>query len=812
MAGILESQSNSRRGVLGGGGSSSGGLIKKPNLKTSAGLEDVAQRSGLENQAANIKESLSGETPNKLYSGGFISDIFDTLNALQHGVTGVIKGKGFVEGMKTRQSFSDKDALGQYGLPGMVAGVGLDIAFDPLTYVAPGAVIRRIPGAEKGAVAAAKAFGETKMGNMVYSALVNRFGQDPVYQKLAKRSITNINVGNQNMLDLVRPLTKLNAEAQRSIAEARKAGTLESLPPELLEKAKPAFDELDRLGREAVEAGLLDLDTYEKNVGTYIRRLYTSKEAPDGIESLKTMFGAKPQRIDVSPFMKRDDIPEDVREAMGEIMEAGYPTAKGLVQLKTAIEKSKFFKAVSEGFSSDVAQEGFTKLAVSSRLGALSGRYVPEFVSKDLDELSQRLSGSDELGKKIVAGFKFAKVVLNPATHARNIMSNLVLNNFEGLSPGRIDIYAQAAKELATKGKFYEEAKQLGLGADTFATAELRSILNSSEVKTALGKTTNAGRQVLDRISTLYQKEEEFAKMAQYIYQRKKGLSTEEAWDITERATFNYAEVTPFIRKLRESLWGAPFITFTYKATPQIAKTAYKNPGRISWIGKLKEGIENQSDSDELAREREAEPPWVKDGYFVKLPIKDDQGRSAYLDLTYIIPFGDVVSGNYFERPTDRDTGLPQDVITSGAQKLPVFNLIRELTTNQDFYGKAIVKKSSSVDQQIADITRHIMKTYLPPPIAEQIPSGYEPSGERRAGNISRALDVENAEPDEASRLSQRNIMQEMLRYAGMKIQPIDADIQEEYAENTLEKAYKTLLEEEGELSGFNILFEPDDE
>jgi hypothetical protein len=36
----------------------------------------------------------------------------------------------------------------------------------------------------------------------------------------------------------------------------------------------------------------------------------------------------KPMRIDVARFKKRKDIPDDVREAMGEILEAGYPTAK----------------------------------------------------------------------------------------------------------------------------------------------------------------------------------------------------------------------------------------------------------------------------------------------------------------------------------------------------------------------------------------------------------------------------------------------------------------------------------------------------
>ena len=100
------------------------------------------------------------------------------------------------------------------------------------------------------------------------------------------------------------------------------------------------------------------------------------------------------------------------------------------------------------------------------------------------------------------------------------------------------------------------------------------------------------GSDIVDKLSNIYQKEEEFAKLAQYIFQRKKGLVAEEDWKVAERATFNYAQVTPFIRRLRESIFGYPFITFSYKVTPQVAKTLVTKPTRISNIGKIKTGIE----------------------------------------------------------------------------------------------------------------------------------------------------------------------------------------------------------------------------
>ena len=169
----------------------------------------------------------------------------------------------------------------------------------------------------------------------------------------------------------------------------------------------------------------------------------------------------------------------------------------------------------------------------------------------------------------------------------------------------------------------YKEAKQAGLAVEGFAAQEIKEFLNAPEVK-KLGDKVNGA---IKRLADMYQGEEEFAKMAQYIFQRSKGLSPEDAVAVAEKATFNYAQVTPFIRRLRESIFGMPFITFSYKATPQIAKTIVEHPGKISRIGKIKETIENQTDQEERKAERANEPQWVRDGFYVKLPGKDEYGR-----------------------------------------------------------------------------------------------------------------------------------------------------------------------------------------
>lgn len=749
-----------------------------PQLKT------IAREAGLEKRAEDITKI--GEEPKRIFSGGVVSDIFDTLNAIQYGVVGVMKGKGFSEGVKTRQSWSDKDALGDFGVPGLIGGIALDIASDPLTYIAPWTILRKVPGLVKGAKALKTVTFESRLGQSLGRAFVYRFGQSKVYKELAERSIKSIAIGNQNLLDLARPITKLSPEAQKAISKARKAGELHKLPSEILEKAKPAFDELDKLGKQAVEVGLLPRSVYQKNVGRYIARLYEPKELPKGI---KQLFPRKPIRIDLSRFMKRKDIPDEVRTAMGEIMEAGYPTAKSLVQLNKAVEQSRFFTKVAQTFSKGLAKDGFSQLPITKRLGELSGRYVPKPIFDDIQEIMRVREPAERALNKVVGAWKFGKVILNPATHGRNILSNFLLNNFEGLAPYRLDIYGEAATQLVKKGKWYKEAKKIGLGLDTFASKEIKDILTSQEGILGLKKYGKQVNKTIDSIANIYQKEEEWAKLAQYIFQRKKGLTSEGAWEIAQRATFNYSQVTPFVRRLRESVWGYPFITFTYKVTPQVAKTFLRRPTAISNIGKIKTAIENQADIKELTRERASEPEWIRDGFYVKLPMKDKYNRSAYFDLSYIVPFGDLISGQVLKQPP------------------AFFGLIKEIATNKDFYGNKIWKQSDTQELKTADLMRHLMKFGLPPLISDQIPGGYRKDGTRRKGTLQRAMEKEMGV--EGAGAQQRTLMQEMLRGVGLKIQPIDIDLQEYWAEKSKEEELQVLMQEAGILQKFEKYYVP---
>jgi len=1075
--------------------------LRPQNLDTSTGLYRTAVDSGLKREADNILRQNAGEETKKIFSGGFISDAFDVLNAMQYGVVGMMKGKTFMEGVKTRQSWTDQDALGDLGLPGVIGGTILDIAFDPLTYIAPLTVIKHIPGAVKAGKAISKAAvgervaklgkadkalkltrlketreGGTKVGKLLAEKVVYGFGVDPVYRHLGERMHKSIGEANMTAVNIARKLSKFDTETAQKLIRRTADGTVKRVPlaelkktlsPEEFEIVQEGWKALDDYGRQAVKLGLLSKRKFEEDFGRYLKNSFkvyekekrkgsffgkakakvtgfkdkkTAEEFAGGyLKSLDATEAKKlyPKAFDGNKLSLKglstdeiNKIASKAKEELGQIDRADFLLLDSTLRLIHDVENAKFFNRVSRQFGSDSAEAGMAKIGDKVRrfdtvagarkeilkdirgvnkemkpilrklrsafesdkkklseiknlekemsvlskkipdeltkyfqegevvskvtgksrilkgaaklpenlqeigrkietkgltdelklkveklyeqgvleeadfkdiltkkgeikttgmeqflkfitepykgfggkvkeeviqgnlnkvrqlrkrlakltgkattlskidkksindaminwekqlsdlkfgkeelvgkledlkLGQLAGKYVPEDIHKLLTEIQQ--PDPQNFGKKAMAGFKYSKVILNPGTHARNIMSNMILNWWKlGIGPWRLDLYKEAFKQAKHGGNYVSELRKakVGYGVDTFATQELGHILDAGK---EFGKGTKAiVNRVKNKLGDYYQFEENTAKLAAYIAHRKKGIGIEEAWKAAESATFNYAQVTPMVRKLRTSMFGMPFITFGVKAAPVAVETALKHPGRISLIGKMKTAIENQADIEETDKERASEAPWIKDGFYIKLPFKDKEGRSMYFDMTYIIPFGDLVSGQFVERNISRETGLREDPVSAALSKSPLLNTLKELSKNQDFTGRRIFRESDSTGQVGQDIFRHLTKTYLPPPIADQIPTGYNDKGERRGITETGVL---GAATQEQADTQKRTITQELLKHMGVKLQPMDIGIQESMKEWNTKKGLRTLLQDQGVVSNFSTSYIP---
>ena len=651
--------------------------------------------------------------------------------------------------------------------------------------------------------------GGTRVGKYLAQKFQWMAGADPVFKETFERGLKNTAVSTDNITQMSKGVAKLTPEMSKKLLTKDATGRFmrvglkelqKTLSPEDFETVSQVYNKIDNLGKEAVDLGLLSKAKYEENIGEYLKNAYTEYE----LAKKAGLFGFAKVGIK-KMFARSKDLTPEGMEKLGQIDNPAYLLFKSAFDLSKNVENAKMFKVIAEKFGTDVAQEGFTKLPEGVRLGVLAGKYIPDHMAEYLKEIIA--PSANTIQKQLVANFKFFKVVMNPATHARNIVSNKILNYWKlgmnPLDPRVINSDLTAIKEIAKGvGKWSDEARPLGYSLDTFASAEMRNLLESTEAS-AWGKTVGLWGKTKKVLGDMYQGEENHAKLSAYIFQRTvKNLDPETAWKAAESATFNYAQVTPFVRKLRESLFGFPFITFTVKSTPIVVETLVKAPGRISVIGKIKQGIENLSDIKETDEERKNEPSWVKDGFYIKLPIKDKEGRSAYFDLTYILPFGDLMAGNFFERGQDMKTGLPESYASATMKKSPFIQVVTAIGKNQDFYGNSIWKNSDDSAKQLGDLMNYLTKSYAPPLIGDQLPGGYNDKGERQNKGIISSLGA-------SAENQKRNLMEELLRNVGAKIQPIDADIQETYTEWNKKKGLQNLLRESGIINEFNINYIP---
>jgi len=487
-------------------------------------------------------------------------------------------------------------------------------------------------------------------------------------------------IGREYAIDLGQRLQSVPEKVQLKIGEyiTTKEPTVE-LTGNALELAKEAKNVMLDLGKQAVETGLLSEETFFKNAGKYMPRLYTSKE----YQSLLTKFNvAKPNRLDLSRFKQRKDIPKKIREQMGEILTPGYPVAKGITQLTHDIETARFFNgiarvqdwAIPENVKDVAIPEGFKQLPSNEKLGKLSKAYVHPEIFKDLQEVVRVMETPEKVWRKTLGAWKFGKVILSPKTHARNMMSNSILAHLGGLPMPVQPIYlTKAVKAMRTKNAYWKQAKGFGLLRETFTNAELRELFNrvESEMKGIkagalpeklgkIGLAWEGTKTGLNKAAKLYEAEEQWFKMAKYIHNVERlKMTPESAFKDAEKWLFNYGKVTKFQEKYRTKWYGAPFATFTFKAIPRVTEAMIKTPWRfalpVSIIYALEKAAANKFDDTkkQIKAKKAILPDWMKGNFmgipnFARVPFADEYGREYYLNLTYIMPWGDLGEGGNF--------------------------------------------------------------------------------------------------------------------------------------------------------------------
>jgi hypothetical protein len=465
-----------------------------------------------------------------------------------------------------------------------------------------------------------------------------------------------------------------------------------------------------------------------------------------------TGSGKRISTEELGSLLQRSAIPPDVRAAMGEIKDAEYRLIKSAKADANLVAKKKFQEQVAEMFVKDFYPPGFAPGARTARnvedvawqtarkagyammpddkdaWGALAGQWVPEVVAKYLQE--PRLAKGGAL-QQLIGLWKAGKTIANPATHVRNSLTNDLLTDWgtglTPLSPRWWQYKGAALKALTQHNDDFKQAKEVGTFlSDTFRAQELSKILDNGplsegKLKAVYGWLNKAGKKPGD----LYEFEEQLGKMTIYLSERDKLLkggadlaaATKQAAETADKWLINYRRVPKWVDLVRNGqgplgvLGTVPFITFSYKVTPLVAEAMIKHPTRVTKYFKAGRGIEALSDPAETDAEKRVMPEWMKEGIWLKLPMKDKYDRSLYLDATYLIPLADL-SGAKVVGPG----GAPAMMST------PFVDLIQDVMRNQSrFTGRPIWGQGMAKEDIAKNVGEYIGSQLLP----SLAPGGY---------------------------------------------------------------------------------------
>ena len=416
----------------------------------------------------------------------------------------------------------------------------------------------------------------------------------------------------------------------------------------------------------------------------------------------------------------------------------------------------------------------FRQLPKGPRFGALAGFWIRKEIYQDILGNSATSFGETNLFEKmfsphgrhakVVGIWKILKVPLNPPTVARNFVNNSMLLQLLGGVPfhrqpglfrevfqeifkgvrGTEFTNSEISKNYGLPKKFtaYELAKARGIASTTMVAAEIQQMeqmLLDVERDGILSFTTHfqrLWRMAAKKGGGLYQNLEILGKTV-YITDalksqrehleevRRQNLGPDGLPDITledaavlraNEVLFDYSAVSPLVRGLRSSFFGAPFITYQIKVMPQLIKTAANYPWRFLPYVMLFAGAQaafgsmpfEDDDWDKLMR---LAPEWLRNNkHGMLMPWKDANGNWQVADLSYYFPWAGMtqLAGNIY-----------RGEFKQGAQEFgliaPGWQIAAALTTNKDVWqGRQIINPDDPASDKAMDLFNYMWSMSMP--------------------------------------------------------------------------------------------------
>lgn len=521
------------------------------------------------------------------------------------------------------------------------------------------------------------------------------------------------------------PVFRTQDATQSAIGLTRNAKTSEEVALILKEKTRIPHDQiesiqsrLELLGTEVPIRQPKAIDRILDRVGETETRITSSQ-----IDEIIKAIGPKE--------------PKQIGVGLGELRgEPGFVAAKAVEQISREVSINKFFKRVSDNpeWVRAGAAEGFIQMADDAkRLGDLSGKFVRGDIAAEINEFTRLAGDWERIVGRLTSLWKIGKVT-NPGTISRNMMSSALIADMGGLHfyrPSGIRSYTAAAQGLLKRDTaaafMLKEAKEAGLYRTTFNAQEINTLAEgfirskdpSAMMRALDGFSELAAKTRVSEVTKLYGAVDHFYKSALYLHSRRElGRGHLEALKYAKKFGIDYEDISPAARVLRRVPLGSPFITFASKIIPLSIETAVKHPFRFfKWPALI--GIANEISSRQFNQDRE-EIAQIRDlgslrsPRYMQLPVQDDEGRNLFLDLGYILPYGDLIEALDLLRG---GTGANLNFMPPGG---PAMSFLEIAFNKSMFTKREIYLESDNILEAAAKLSDHLGKALLPaltPPI-----------------------------------------------------------------------------------------------
>ena len=460
------------------------------------------------------------------------------------------------------------------------------------------------------------------------------------------------------------------------------------------------------------------------------------------------------------------------RERMGEILDARYTIAKTFYLMAHDLATGRFYRdiATNEAWATKMqppegtwvnAREAniFAQLATDvewvkvpdteiegtagvKKWGALAGMYVRSEIWRDLNQVAAMANRN--AWDYVLSQWKLNKTARSPVTHMNNVMSNVL---FMDMNDVRLQDLVDGVRSYMAADQDFKEAEANGAFGTGFVGAEIRRevlepILREIEAeatgKKSVGAVTRwlnqlgavgrlmatlgrAVKKVDEKMLAAYRAEDDIFRMALYKRRRAMGDSVEAAANAAREVFLDYDIRAPWVNAARRT--ALPFIAYTYRAIPGVAKAIATKPWKLAKYAALAQ-LANWAayamwpgDEDEERRNLRKDQrgyTWVGSPRMMRLWVDSDGPN--FLDIRRWIPAGDVF---------DLNQGSPAVPLPSWVQLGGPLQVGIELMMNRsNFTGKDIVNKRTDDGlDQTGKIADYLWKSWAPS--AVWVPGGW---------------------------------------------------------------------------------------